>query len=146
MKFTHVSIVARDTNSLADFYKKVFGCEDTEPRTKLSGEALSRGNGVPDAEIFAAWLSLPGVDGPFLEIFQYKDAEDCLPPSVKRPGYGHIAFDVEDLDALFYAVIAAGGSAQGEITAFEGEFPFSYVYMRDPEGNILDLKQRHGPR
>jgi catechol 2,3-dioxygenase-like lactoylglutathione lyase family enzyme len=142
MKFSHVSIVARDTNRLADFYKEVFGCEDTEPRTSMSGEALSRGNGVPNAEIFAAWLSLPGIDGPFLEIFEYKDTEDCPPPAVNRPGYGHIAFDVDDLQAVFDAVIAAGGSAQGEITAFEGESPFSYVYMRDPEGNVLDLKQR----
>ena len=142
MKFSHVSIVARDTNKLADFYKDVFGCEEVEPRTNLTGDALSRGNGFPNAEIFAAWLNLPGVDGPFLEIFEYRDYEDCPQPAVNRPGFNHISFDVEDLQAVCKAVIAAGGFAQGEITSFEGENPFSYVYMRDPEGNILDLKQR----
>ena len=41
------------------------------------------------------------------------------------------------------AVISAGGSAIGEITAFDnGRNKFSYVFMRDPEGNILDLKLR----
>ena len=141
MKFTHVSIVARDTNKLADFYKDVFGCKDIAPRDHMSGEALSRGNGVPNAEIFGAWLSLPGVDGPFLEIFQYKDFEDCQPLAVNRRGIGHISFDVEDLKVTYDAVIAAGGSAESEITRFESESPFDYVYMRDPEGNILDLKQ-----
>ena len=142
MKFSHVSIVARDTNKLANFYKDVFGCEDTEPRTCMSGDSLSRGNGFPNAEIFAAWLSLPGVEGPYLEIFEYRNNEECPHPAVNRPGFNHIAFDVENLQEVFEAVIAAGGSVQGEITAFEGENPFSYVYMRDPEGNILDLKQR----
>ena len=141
MKFTHVSIVARDTNKLADFYKDVFGCEDIAPRDHMSGEALSRGNGVPNAETFGAWLSLPGVDGPFLEIFQYKDFEDCQPLAVNRRGIGHISFDVEDLKVTYDAVIAAGGSAESEITRFESESPFDYVYMRDSEGNILDLKQ-----
>ncbi|MDH3856841.1 MAG: VOC family protein [Gammaproteobacteria bacterium] len=143
MKFTHVSIVARDTNKLADFYKEVFRCEDLFPRDHMSGEALSRGNGVPNAEIFGAWLSLPGVDGPFLEIFQYKNFEDCQPLAVNRRGIGHISFDVEDLKVTYDAVIAAGGSAESEITRFESDSPFDYVYMRDPEGNILDLKQHY---
>ena len=142
MKFSHVSIVARDTDTLADFYKEVFQCEDIEPRDHMSGEALSRGNGVPNAEIYGAWLSLPGVDGPFLEIFQYKNFEDCQPLAVSRRGIGHISFEVENLEATFDAVIAAGGSAEGKITKFETKNPFIYVYMRDPEGNILDLKQR----
>ncbi len=142
MKFTHVCIVARDTNKLADFYKNVFGCDDTEPRIELSGDALSRGNGIPNAKIFAAWLSLPGAEGPYLEIFEYRDSEECPHPAVNRPGFNHISFDVENLQAVCEAVIAAGGSAQGKITAFEGENPFSYIYMRDPEGNLLDLKQR----
>ncbi len=141
MKFTHVSMVARDTNKLAEFYNDVFGCEDIAPRDHMSGEALSRGNGVPHAEIFGAWLSLPGDNGPLLEIFQYKDFEECPPLVVNRRGIGHISFDVEDLKATYDAVIAAGSSAESEITRIESESPFDYVYMRDPEGNILDLKQ-----
>ena len=109
----------------------------------MSGEALSRGNGVPNAEIFAAWLSLPGVDGPFLEIFEYKSIHDCPPPPVNQPGYGHICFEVDDIQATFDAVIKAGGTPLGEITDFGStEAAFSYVYMRDPEGNVIELEQR----
>ena len=143
MKFGHVSIVARDTDRLADFYKEVFGCEDTVERWTMSGALISRGNGVPNSEIYAAWLSLPGVDGPFLEIHQYKSIQDRPAPSVNQPGYGHISFEVEDIRATVGAVIDAGGSPLGEITDLgTAEAPCLCVYMRDPEGNVVELEQR----
>jgi catechol 2,3-dioxygenase-like lactoylglutathione lyase family enzyme len=143
MKFSHVSMVARDTNRLADFYKTVFGCEDTDPRKTMSGELLSQGNGVPNAEIDAAWLRLPGVDGPFLEIFEYKNIRDRPTPPVNQPGYGHICFEVEDIYATFDEGIEAGGTPLGEITDFgTAEAPFLFVYARDPEGNVVELEQR----
>jgi catechol 2,3-dioxygenase-like lactoylglutathione lyase family enzyme len=143
MKFTHVSMVARNTDKLADFYKAVFGCEDTADRMNMSGKLLSQGNGVPNAEIYAAWLSLPGVDGPFLEIFEYKQFHDRDTPPVNQPGYGHISFEVDDIQSTHDSVLAAGGSALSEITDFgTPESPFLYVYVRDPEGNVIELEQR----
>ena len=79
---------------LADFYKAVFGCEDLGARRYLSGEKFSRGNGLPDTEIYAARLSLPGIEGLFLEIFEYKQVLEREPPATNHPGYGHICFQV----------------------------------------------------
>ena len=142
MKFTHVNMVARDTDRLADFYKTVFNCEDLYPRTDRSGESMSQCNGVPNAEIYAAWLSLPGVDGPFLEIFQYKNTHDRPTPPVNQPGYGHISFEVEDIHAMYDAIIEAGGASLGEVANFgTAEAPSFYVYARDPEGNVVELEQ-----
>ncbi len=142
MKFGRVSMVARDTDRLADFYKAVFGCKDTGERRHLSGERVSRGNGVPGCEIYAAWLSLPGVDGPFLEIFQYKTIEERATPPVNQPGYGHISFHVEDIQAAVDAVMAAGGAPLGQITDLgTPEAPVLCVYVRDPEGNVVELEQ-----
>ena len=100
--------------------------------------------GLSDGEItLGAWLSLPGVEGPFLEIFQFRKFEECPPTPANLMGIRHISFDVDDLEAVFEAVIAAGGSEIGEVTQFDnGCDKFAYVFMRDPEGNILDLKQR----
>ena len=109
----------------------------------MSGELLSQGNGVPNAEVYAAWLSLPGIDGPFLEIFEYKDADDRPTPPVNQPGYGHISFEVEDIHATYDAVMVAGGMPLGKVTDFgSAETPFLYVYVRDPEGNVVELEQR----
>jgi len=142
MKFSHVNMVARDTDRLADFYKTVFDCDDVYPRKNMSGELMSQCNSVPNAEIYAAWLSLPGVDGTFLEIFQYKNTHDCPTPPVNQPGYGHISFEVEDIRAAYDAIIEAGGVSLGEIRNFgTEEAPSFYVYARDPEGNVVELEQ-----
>lgn len=143
MKFGHVSIVARDTDRLADFYNAVFGCRDSVPRWTMSGELVSRGNGVPKSEIYAARLSLPGVESLFLEIFQYRNFLDRPTPAVNQPGYGHMAFEVEDINASINAVIEAGGTRLGEVTDLGSpEAPVLCVYLRDPEGNVLELEQR----
>lgn len=143
MKFGHVSMVARDTDRLADFYKAVFGCKDTVERWTMSGETISRGNGVPSSEIYAAWLSLPGVEGPFLEILQYKNIQDRPTPPVNQPGYGHMSFEVEDIRATFDAVVEAGGTPLGKITNLgTAETPILCVYVRDPEGNVVELEQK----
>ena len=142
MKFSHVNMIARDTDKLADFYKMVFDCDDLYPRKDLSGEHMSKCNGVPNAEIYAAWLSLPGVDGTFLEIFQYKNIHDRPTPLVNQPGYGHISFEVEDIHATYDSVIKAGGASLGEVRNFgTTEAPSFYVYARDPEGNVVELEQ-----
>lgn len=143
MKFGHVSMVARDTDRLADFYKTVFGCGDSVKRWNMSGEHISRGNGVPNSEIYAARLSLPGVDGVILEIFQYRNFQDRPTPAVNQPGYGHISFEVEDINATFDAVIEAGGTPLGQITNLgTSDAPVLCVYVRDPEGNIVELEQQ----
>lgn len=143
MRFGHVSMVARDTDRLADFYKAVFGCQDIVQRWYMSGELVSRGNGVPNSEIYAARLSLPGVDGLFLEIFQYKNIQDRPTPPVNQPGYGHISFEVEDIHATFDTIIEAGGTALGKIADLgTAQAPVLCVYVRDPEGNVVELEQR----
>ena len=144
MKFTHVSIVAKDTNELAEFYRIVFGCEDMCERSGLPSDWVDQPMGLSEGEItLGAWLSLPGVEGPYLEIFQFRNLEDGLPTPANFKGIRHISFDVDDLEAIFDAVIAAGGSSIGKIQSFDnGRNKFAYVFMRDPEGNILDLKQR----
>ncbi len=142
MKFGHVSIAARNTDRLADFYKSVFGCEDNVARWTMSGERISKGNGVPGSEIYAAWLSLPGVEGPFLEIFQYKTIEERPTPAVNQPGYGHICFQVDDIHAVVSAVVSAGGARVGEVKDLgTSEAPVLCVYVRDPEGNVVELEQ-----
>lgn len=143
MKFKHVSMVARDADGLADFYQRIFGCNDRRPRKTLAGDKVSRGNGLPNSEICSAWLTLPGVDGPFLKILEYGNMQDRPTPLVDEPGYGHISFEVEDIQATVAAVIQAGGKPLGEITDFgTAEAPCLIVYVRDPEGNIVELEQR----
>ena len=58
-----------------------------------------------------------------------------------EPGFGHLAFQVKNIDATIAKVIKAGGKPQGEIADFGTlSSPLLITYVRDPEGNILELE------
>jgi len=142
MRLVHINLVARDADRLAAFYVTVFKCEILRQPTLLSGEKVSRGNGLAQSEIYAIWLTLPGCETPFLELHQHKVTHDRSLPRVNEPGFGHLSFETEDLRGALSAIVDAGGSRVGEITNFGSEeMPVLITYARDPEGNILELEQ-----
>jgi hypothetical protein len=53
---------ARDAETLAAFYVNVFKCEHLREPKVLSGEKVSRGNGLPNSEIYSIWLKFPDFD------------------------------------------------------------------------------------
>ena len=146
-RFGHVNLVATDWHRLADFYRDVFGCVPVPPERDLQGEALERGTGIEHARLKGIHLRLPGQgdNGPTLEIFSY-ELNDVLAPGLpNRTGYGHIAFIVPDVAAARDAVLAAGGSAHGEIVSTQaGSRKATWVYLRDPEGNLVELQAWSG--
>ena len=147
-RFVHTNLIAQDWRKLARFYEQVFDCMPVPPERNLKGQWLEEGTGVPGAEIWGMHLRLPGYGdkGPTLEIFQYNQQKDRPATAVNRPGWGHIAFAVDDVEATRGAVLAAGGGAVGEIVSLEvpGAGTVTFAYVADPEGNIIEL-QRWSP-
>jgi predicted enzyme related to lactoylglutathione lyase len=142
-KYVHTNLIARDWRALAAFYQNVFGCVIVPPERDISGEALERGSRVPGAVLRGVHLRLPGCgpDGPTLEIFNYNILAERQPAAANRPGFGHIAFAVPDVAAAKEAVVAAGGSEFGEIvTTPAGGRTITWTYVRDPEGNLIELQ------
>lgn len=144
-RFVHVNIVAEDWRALARFYEEVFECERLGPERNLSGQWLEDGTGVPDVQIRGAHLRLPGCggDGPTLEIFEYNHREGRAETAINRPGFAHIAFAVEDVAGTRKAVLAAGGGEIGDVVSLDvpGAGRVEFVYLTDPEGNILELQR-----
>ncbi len=144
-KYVHTNLVARDWKRLAEFYVQVFGCEYAPPERKISGQWLDDATGVADAEITGAQLRLPGFggDGPTLEVFEYSQSEPAQETAANRPGFGHIAFVVDDVQAARDAVLAAGGKPVGKIVSTEipDAGKITFVYLADPEGNIIELQK-----
>lgn len=147
VKLRHISLTARDANMLASFYCDVFGYVERRAPRRLSGEAVWRGNGLPNSNILSIWLALPDDTGPFLEIMEYDPPGTYHRPAVNDPGLAHLAFEVPDLAASLDSLLAAGGSMQGQVTNFgTDDAPLLIAYVRDPEGNILELEQlAHAP-
>jgi catechol 2,3-dioxygenase-like lactoylglutathione lyase family enzyme len=143
-KYVHTNIMAHDWQALAKFYQDVFGCVPVPPMRDFKGEALERATNIPNAAFQGMHLRLPGFDdnGPTLEIFQYQNMPARLETLVHRPGFGHIAFLVEDVAKARKAVLEAGGEDIGEtitLQTADGR-KVTFVYVTDPEGNVLELQ------
>lgn len=144
-RYTHTNLIARDWRKLADFYISVFGCQPVPPERHLTAPWVAEVTAVPGAQIHGMHLRLPGFgpDGPTLELFSYPQVAEGSHPAVNRPGFAHLAFLVEDVQAALDAVLAAGGSQVGKLVRVEvpGAGRLVFVYAADPEGNILELQK-----
>ncbi len=149
-KFVHTNIVAHDWKRLAAFYEQVFGCRPVLPERHLHGVWIDDAIGIPHVRLDGVHLRLPGYgdSGPTLEIFQYNLTETEIPKRINRSGFAHIAFAVEDVAAAREAVLAAGGSDYGKMARMEisGAGTITFVYMTDPEGNIVELQHWEAAR
>jgi len=145
-RYGHTNLIAHDWRALSRFYQEHFGCTPVPPERNFKGRDLDRGTGIPGAELRGEHLRLPGhgADGPTLEIFSYNVLEERQPAAVNRPGFGHIAFVVDDVPAAREAVLRAGGGAVGEVVTLTNAAGqrLTWVYVTDPEGNILELQSR----
>ena len=143
-KYVHTNIIAEDWQKLADFYTRVFGCVHVPPERDYSGEALDAGTGLVNARLRGAHLRLPGwgEDGPTVEIYSYDALEPRPQLAVNRPGIGHMAFEVDDVNAASKKVIAHGGRTVGEIITLTTKVgsKVTWCYMTDPEDNIIELQ------
>jgi len=111
----------------------------------LQGPLVDAGVGVADASIRGVHVRLPGYGdtGPTLEIYRYDPLIDVA-SSVRRSGFGHLAFQVDDIEATRQALVDGGGSCIGDIvTTRAGDRRVSWCYVADPEGNAIELQRWH---
>ncbi len=143
-RMEHVGIVVDDLKAATDFFVKL-GLE-------LQGEGLVEGawvdrivalNGVR-SEI--AMLQTPDGHGR-LELTKYHSPSaqsgDRNAPA-NTHGIRHVAFAVEDIDAVVSDLRARGTELVGEVVRYENSYRLCYV--RGPEGIIVELAERIGGR
>ena len=144
MRFAHTNIVSTNWKTLVDFYVKIFNCRIVPPIRNQSGEWLDKGTGLKNANLEGAHLLLPGhgQNGPTLEIYQYENIENQKFISPNKRGFGHIAFEVESVEIILEKLLINGGKVNGEVTKrkVEGVGEITFVYVRDPEGNLIELQ------
>lgn len=147
IRLAHVSITAGNLKTLAAFYENALGFVPARAEMSFSGEWLAKGTGVAGAAIRRVHLRFPGDtdEPPMLEIVEYENSLDSPPPSpANRKGLRHIAFETEsvkELQTRYDLVLEHGGGGLGGITEkeIEGLGVVTFVYMTDPEGNIVEL-------
>jgi predicted enzyme related to lactoylglutathione lyase len=141
-RFAHVSLVAEDWKRLAGFYEAVFGCTPVPPVRNLEGRWLEQATGVRGARLAGIHLRLPGGGPATIEIFQYERELPRFESAANRPGWGHVAFAVDDVKLCAERIAAHGGATVGEATCAEipGAGRLCFQYLADPEGNLIEIQ------
>ncbi len=144
IRYAHTNIIAEDWRRLVEFYEKAFGCIPVPPQRDQSGGWLEKGTGVEKAHLQGMHLRLPGYGekGPTLEIYTYTQTILSPNPLPNQKGLGHLAFEVEDLMECLEKALRLGAKKLGEVsqTEVEGVGTITFIYIADPEGNIIELQ------
>jgi len=138
----HTGLTVTDLDASLAFYCGVVGFEIVFTQEKRGGY-LADIVGYPDAHVRMAQLALPGSQHR-LELFQYLSPEPA--PHRVEPrdtGLTHVCLLVDDVDEATRRLVAGGAEARaaaalvdtGANTGGRG------VYLRDPDGVILELFQ-----
>lgn len=64
-----------------------------------------------------------------------------IPSVANRESLGHLAFSVDNVEAVLEKMISEGGSKLGEVVRKEySSGTLTFTYALDPEGNIVEIQ------
>jgi lactoylglutathione lyase len=138
----HTGFTVRDLDRSLAFYRDVLGMEVVFEQEKRGGY-LAEIVGYPDAHVRMAHLQFAG-GGHRVELFEYvTPAPQGEPGEPRDVGITHVCLAVDDIDALFERVVAAGASSISEPVLVDtgANAGGRGVYVRDPDGTLLELFQ-----
>ncbi|MEW6305340.1 MAG: VOC family protein [Verrucomicrobiota bacterium] len=147
IRYAHTNLIAHDWKRLLDFYVKVLDCTPVSSERDHHGPHIDDLTAMPGARIRGQHVRVPGHgdNGPTLEIFQYEKGQPHPGPSLNRPGFAHLAFEVPDVEKKREEILAWGGKDVGKLVTIDirGAGRLTLIYMTDPEGNIIELQKWH---
>ncbi|MEU1276148.1 VOC family protein [Streptomyces sp. NPDC005799] len=129
----HLAIRVSDIKRSTEFYV-----------TGLGGSLISAPRIVegpisifPGATYYATFVELS--DGFGIELIQFLSPahETVSRPQTER-GFMHFAIDVDDVEAVLRRIEELGIGSHEGLGAF-GDSPTKYVYVRDPDGNTIEV-------
>jgi lactoylglutathione lyase len=138
----HVGLTVASLAASREFYMGRLGFEEVfswNPTHDYIGTLV----GYPAVDLHACILRLPNTDVS-LELLEYRGVERVAIDSRNaNPGCAHLAFKVDDLDAIYAAWTAAGvASVSAPVTPTQGPNAGGrVVYMIDPDGVRIELIQ-----
>lgn len=142
----HINIVVSDLERSVRFYTELLGLRETR-RARLTGAWIEAIVGLAGVEAEVAYVQPPG-GGPRIELIKYHAPKGELIPQNQIPntlGLRHIAFQIDDMGALYKRLRAAGVQFFGEpVTVPAGVVQHddgekSLCYFLDPDGVVLEL-------
>ena len=135
----HTGLVVADLEEAIGFYAGALGLRLVERRER-DGGPISQVLGYEHTHIRVADLAAP--DGRVIELVHYLSPAARELPTQERSvlGAGHIAFDVDDVDAALSHLVARGARRMNPPAQVA---PGKRVcYLQDPFGNWIELIQQ----
>jgi catechol 2,3-dioxygenase-like lactoylglutathione lyase family enzyme len=138
----HAGIVVSDLDRSLSFYCDVLGFK-IEKDMWESGEYIDNFSGLRDLKVRTVKMSIPS--GDMIELLWFGSHR---PGSIEKPcmtdvGCSHVAFTVQDLDALYRELCAKGVvfNCPPQIPPDGGA---KATFCRDPDGTLIELVEELG--
>jgi catechol 2,3-dioxygenase-like lactoylglutathione lyase family enzyme len=138
-RMDHVGIVVDDLDAATGFFVQL----GLEPQGggNVEGSWVDRIVALDGVQVDFAFMQTPDGHGR-LELIRFRS-----PPAqggdrdapANTPGLRHVAFVVEDIDAVVAGLRAMGAELVGEVVRYENSYRLCYV--RGPEGIIVELAE-----
>jgi catechol 2,3-dioxygenase-like lactoylglutathione lyase family enzyme len=138
----HVGIVVDDLAAATEFFVEL-GLEPQGEGT-LEGRWVDRIVGLDGVRTDVAMMQTPDGHGR-LELVKFHSPSyqgDNQHAPANTPGFRHIAFAVDDIDAVVARLRARGGELVGEVERYKDIYRLCYI--RGPEGIIIELAEKIG--
>lgn len=138
--FDHVTVVVADLAEARRFFG-LLGFEETQA-VVVSGEEMSRYMGIADWEADHVTLRLTGAathqEVQLLRFHRPVLADDPEAADLARPGFNHVCFAVDDIEATMADMAAAGFPPRNEVMEFHDR---KLVFIDAPGGTVIELAE-----
>ena len=141
-RMEHVGIVVDDLADAVAFFVEL-GLE-LQGETPVEGDWVDRIVGLEGVRAQIIMLRTPDGHGR-LELAKFHTPSTdggCQRAPANAPGIRHVAFAVEDIDAILARLRARGAELVGELGHYRDSYRLCYV--RGPEGVIVELAEQIG--
>ncbi|MEK4404249.1 VOC family protein [Sporosarcina sp. FSL K6-6792] len=139
-RIDHVGVIVNDLSAAKDFFLD-FGLE-VQGEWEMEGELINQVFGLNDVKVACVGLGTP--DGQvWIELIKFynpSDEREIQQTFANTPGIRHIAFAVEDIEAVVAKLKKKGTKIFSEILHYEESYKL--CYCRGPEGIILELAEK----
>ncbi|MCO0596929.1 VOC family protein [Peribacillus butanolivorans] len=138
-RIDHVGVIVNDLSAAKEFFLD-FGLE-VKGEWEMEGELMGYAVGLNNVKVACVGLGMP--DGQtWIELIKFytpSDEKDIQQTFANTLGIRHIAFTVEDIEAVVAKLKKKGTEIFSEIQQYEESYKLCYV--RGPEGIILELAE-----
>lgn len=139
-RIDHIGVIVEDFDAATAFFVSL-GL-DVEGELEFDGGFVDRLTGLDGVKTRFAFMRVPGAETG-IELITFLtpvDERGVQPSSANTLGIRHIAFLVEEIEAIVAKLKANGAELVGELQQYEDSYKLCYV--RGPEGIIVELAEQ----